>query len=38
MSKAYDRIEWDFVEDIMRRMGFDNRVSAYSSLPFNGVI
>jgi hypothetical protein len=23
MSKAYDRVEWDFLEKMMRRMGFD---------------
>jgi hypothetical protein len=25
MSKAYDRVEWDFLEKIMRRIGFDGR-------------
>jgi hypothetical protein len=25
MSKAYDRVEWNFVEEMMRRMGFDER-------------
>jgi ribonuclease HI len=25
MSKAYDRVEWDFLEMIMRRLGFDER-------------
>ena len=25
MSKAYDRVEWDFLELIMRRLGFDER-------------
>ena len=25
MSKAYDRVEWAFVENIMRRMGFSER-------------
>jgi hypothetical protein len=25
MSKAYDRLEWDFLEEMMRKLGFDNR-------------
>lgn len=23
MNKAYDWVEWDFLEEIMRRMGFE---------------
>jgi hypothetical protein len=25
MSKAYDRVKWDFLELLMRRIGFDER-------------
>ena len=46
MSKAYNRVEWPFLECIMRKMGFDERwitlmmlcVSTVSySIPINGV-
>lgn len=26
MNKAYDKVEWDFLEDVMIKMGFCNRL------------
>lgn len=34
MSKAYDRIEWDFLEETMRKMGFNE---SWNSLIMNCV-
>ena len=25
ISKSYDRVEWEFIEKVMRKIGFDNR-------------
>ena len=45
MSKAYDKIEWEFMQKVMRKMGFDNRwvnlmmeciTIAYYSILING--
>lgn len=43
MSKAYDRVEWDLLEEIMLRMGFDRRwvemlMSCVRSLSFSVVV
>lgn len=43
MSKAYDRVEWKYLEGMMRRLGFDERwitliMSCVSSIPYEVLL
>ena len=31
MSKAYDRVEWIFLEKLMEKLGFDSRWTSFIS-------
>lgn len=38
MSKAYDRIKWDYLKEILRKMGFCDTWVAWMGMSVAGVM